>query len=105
FLGKKMGEVVSTAETVSFWTRNNQCAPVPKTDLLDDTDVADGSRVEVTRYGNCLNDADVILYSIIGGGHSFPRGNIPDRPLLLGRKNKDINAAEVIWDFFRKHQR
>ncbi len=105
FLGKKMGEVVSTAETVSFWTEHDRCSPVPKIELLADRDSNDDSRVKVSTYGNCLDGTEVILYSIIGGGHSFPGGNIPDRPLLLGRKNNDINAAEVIWDFFRAHTR
>jgi polyhydroxybutyrate depolymerase len=59
----------------------------------------------VSTYDNCLNNSAVILYTIAGGGHSFPGGNIPDRPLLLGRKNNDINAAEVIWDFFEAHKR
>jgi len=105
FLGKKMGEVVSTADSVSFWVQHNQCSPAPKLELLADTDLDDGSSVEVTSYGNCLNSSEVILYTITGGGHSFPGGNIPDRPLLLGRKNNDIIAAEVIWDFFKEHKR
>jgi polyhydroxybutyrate depolymerase len=103
--GKAMGEVVSTADTVSFWTQHNHCNPVPKTELLADMDSKDGSSVQVSTYDNCLNNSAVILYTIAGGGHSFPGGNIPDRPLLLGRKNNDINAAEVIWDFFQAHKR
>ena len=105
FFGKTMGEVVSTADTVAFWTEHNQCSPVPKVELLPDRDGKDGSSVKVSTFDNCLNSSEVILYTIIGGGHSFPGGNIPDRPLLLGRKNNDINAAEVIWDFFKAHKR
>ena len=105
FLGKTMGRVASTADTVSFWRQHNHCSPVPKTELLADTDRNDGSSVTVSSYGNCLNNSPVVLYTIAGGGHSFPGGNIPDRPLLLGRKNNDIDAAEVIWAFFKAHNR
>jgi polyhydroxybutyrate depolymerase len=105
FLWKTMGKVVSTADTVSFWTEHNHCSPTPTIELLEDKDSKDDSRVEVSTYSNCPDSAEVILYTIIGGGHSFPGGNIPDRPLLLGRKNNDINAAEVIWAFFKEHKR
>ena len=105
FFRKTMGEVVSTDDTVAFWTKHNQCTPVPTIELLADKDSKDESSVEVSTYNHCAESADVILYAIIGGGHSFPGGNIPDRPLLLGRKNNDINAAEVIWEFFKAHER
>ena len=102
---KTMGEVVSTADTVSFWTEHNRCNPDPKVVILKDRDLEDGSSVKVSTYRHCSNSAEVILYAIMGGGHSFPGGNIPDRPRLLGRKNNDINAAEVIWYFFKGHER
>ena len=105
FFRKTMGEVVSTADTVVFWTEHNRCSPVPTIERLADKDRKDDSSVEVSIYSHCSDRAEVILYAIIGGGHSFPGGNIPDRPLLLGRKNNDINAAEVIWEFFKEHER
>ncbi len=46
-----------------------------------------------------------MLYTIEGGGHTLPGSSIPNRPFLLGRKNNDINGAEVIWEFFNKHSR
>jgi polyhydroxybutyrate depolymerase len=105
FFRKTMGAVTSTAETVAFWTAHNQCNPAPTIELLADRDSKDHSRVEVSAYSQCANHSEVILYSIIGGGHSFPGGNIPDRPFILGNKNNDINAAEVIWGFFKEHER
>jgi polyhydroxybutyrate depolymerase len=105
FFRKTMGEVVSTADTVAFWTEHNQCSTTPKTERLADKDSKDGSSVKVSTYYNCADSSEVILYTIVGGGHSFPGGNIPDRPLILGRKNNDINAAEVIWKFFKVHNR
>lgn len=73
--------------------------------MLPDNDRNDGSRVKVSTYTNNTNGADAILCTIMGGGHSFPGSNIPDRPRILGKKNNDINGSEVIWKFFKQHVR
>jgi polyhydroxybutyrate depolymerase len=102
---RRMGEVISTRESVQFWVKHNQCKPIPEVKMLPDNDKSDDSRVEVSTYKNSTNNADVILYKIIGGGHSLPGSNIPDRPWLLGRKNNDINGPEIIWQFFKQHSK
>jgi len=48
---------------------------------------------------------EVVLYAIEGGGHNLPGSRIPEQRLITGRKNNDINGAEVIWDFFKQHRR
>ena len=101
--GREMGEVVSTEETVGFWVARNQCDPTPEVSALPDTDTADQSTVTVSTYGNPTNGNEVVLYTIEGGGHSFPGSNVPDRPRIVGIKNNDINGSEVIWEFFQKH--
>jgi polyhydroxybutyrate depolymerase len=42
----------------------------------------------------------VVLYSIIGGGHTWP-GAIPIAS--LGMTTKQIDASSTIWDFFAAH--
>ena len=73
--------------------------------MLADKDSKDDSSVKVSSYSHYAGHSEVNLYAIAGGGHSFPGSNIPGRPLLPGRKNNDINTAEVIWAFFREHKR
>jgi polyhydroxybutyrate depolymerase len=41
-----------------------------------------------------------VLYSIIGGGHTWP-GAIPIP--RLGLTTKQIDASSAIWDFFAAH--
>ncbi len=54
------------------------------------------------RYENCTEDAEVIFYTIQGGGHSWPGGGyLP--VFLVGATTQDIDATRVIWDFFEKH--
>jgi poly(3-hydroxybutyrate) depolymerase len=42
----------------------------------------------------------VALYTIKGGGHGAPHPALHG-PRLLGNSNRDIHAANEIWDFFQ----
>ncbi len=50
----------------------------------------------------CEDDADTTLYLVRGGGHTWPSAVAPAG---LGQVNRDIDAADVIWDFFEDHLR
>jgi polyhydroxybutyrate depolymerase len=102
---KKMGEVVSTNETVKFWVKHNQCGPRAKTTQLPDRDRRDQSTVEVSRFSNRRTGVEVVLYKIIGGGHNLPGSDTPERPRLTGNKNNDIDGAQEILRFFQAHSR
>ena len=104
-LRRKMGEVVSTEETIQFWAKHNRCNASPTIKRLPDRNRWDRSTVKVTTYGNRKSGCEVILYAIEGGGHTLPGSNIPNRPRLLGYKNNDIVGTEVIWGFLRRHSK
>lgn len=102
---KKAGEVISTEETIAFWRRTDRCTSLAKTRPLPDRSTKDRSRVEVTRYGECADDAEVLLYRVIGGGHHIPGTDVRELRRFLGNKNMDFRASEAIWDFFASHRR
>jgi polyhydroxybutyrate depolymerase len=54
------------------------------------------------RYTGCDQGADVILYTIEDGGHTWP-GGVPIP--LVGKTSKDIDATEEMWRFFQAHRR
>jgi len=105
FFRRTMGEVVSTEQTVAFWVQHNRCGSTPAVHALHDRDSTDHSTVTGTSYACPSQASEVLLYTINGGGHTLPGSNVPDRPRLLGRKNNDIDGAEVIWEFFREHEK
>ena len=105
FFRKQMGEVVSTDETIAFWVRHNRCNAIPVVTDLPDRDKDDHSKVVVTTYIDANGKPSVVLYAVIGGGHTLPGSNIPNRPRILGQKNNDIDGAEVIWEFLRNYSR
>lgn len=53
-------------------------------------------------YMNCAGNADVVLYTIEGGGHAWPGGK-PLPKWLVGRTTRQINATRLMWAFFVQH--
>lgn len=101
--GRRFGRTQSVPETVKFWAANNGCASLPVITQETDKDPKDGTRVRKEVYSDCKNGAEVILYAIENGGHAWPSGHkyLPD--IIVGKISKDIDANEVIWDFFKRH--
>lgn len=102
-LGRSRGEVLSTADTLERFRNFNGCAQTPESRSLPDSDPADGTRVDIVKYPGCHAGTDVILVKIRGGGHTWPGGTQYLGPWWIGRLSRDINASEMILDFFLSH--
>ncbi len=85
--------------SVPIWTRNwarrNRCAPDPR-------DAAVAADVTRRAYTNCAGAAAVVLYTIEGGGHTWPGGG-PLPEWFVGTTSRSIDATSVMWEFFREH--
>jgi polyhydroxybutyrate depolymerase len=77
------------------WAQRNKCASRP-TDSRVAPDVV--RRV----YTRCANGADVELYTIEGGGHTWPGGGHHPE-WFVGRTSYSIDASQLMWEFFRQH--
>ena len=78
------------------WAQRNRCGPNP----IESVVAADVTRLE---YTNCANDAVVVLYTVQGGGHSWPGGK-PLPEWIVGPTSRSIDATSRMWAFFREHQ-
>ena len=78
------------------WAQRNRCGPNP----IESVVAADVTRLE---YTNCANDAVVVLYTVQGGGHSWPGGK-PMPAWIVGPTSRSIDATSLMWAFFREHQ-
>lgn len=58
--------------------------------------------VSGVRYEGCAGDAEVIFYTIAGGGHSWPGGGWLPR-FLVGHTTDDVDATREMWEFFEEH--
>ena len=52
-------------------------------------------------YGKCKDGAEIVLYVIETGGHTWPGSNLA--PAFLGPSTMNVSANDVMWEFFQKH--
>ncbi|MCB1307642.1 MAG: hypothetical protein KDK30_05670 [Leptospiraceae bacterium] len=95
----KRGKIISTRATIDYWARFNRCGPA-RTEQLPDTDPEDETRVQLQEWSGCRNNVRVALYTIQGGGHTWPRGWQYLSERRIGRTTQDFNASEHIVRFF-----
>ncbi len=105
-LGKRnRGSVISTEATLNFWAQNigfNPQKSAFQVNPLRDSNPHDGTRV-IQKQFQSDDGYEVVLYSILGGGHTWP-GSHQHLPLrLVGTTGRDIDASQEIWDFFKDH--
>jgi polyhydroxybutyrate depolymerase len=100
-----LGKVLSVDESIRFWVNRNQCSTVPIVTEEPDLDPKDGTRVTRKEYTDGNDGTEVILFSVDGGGHTWPGGFQYLPSWLIGKTSRDIDATRVIWSFFKRHSR
>jgi polyhydroxybutyrate depolymerase len=85
----------SIPDWTANWARRNRCAPTP----VESAAASDVTRLE---YTDCADEASVVLYTIKGGGHTWPGGErLPE--WLVGPTSRSIDATSLMWAFFQEH--
>ncbi len=92
----------SVERTMSRWIEFNRCDPVPTVSAEPDR-VRDATTVTRKYFAPKPGGAEVTLYLIEGGGHTWP--GQPPQFAFAGRSTKDIVANDIIWEFFSRHRR
>jgi len=78
------------------WARRNRCA-ANRIDSPIGRDVIRGE------YANCADGADVVLYTVRGGGHQWFGGRaLPE--WFAGPTSASLDATGRMWEFFRAHR-
>jgi polyhydroxybutyrate depolymerase len=77
------------------WAERNGCGDAP-------LELPSSGEVSAIRYTDCNKGADVVLYTVQGGGHTWP-GGAPLPEWLAGHTTSDIDATEEMWEFFVQH--
>ncbi len=97
------GNVLSASDTAAHWAKFDGCTGTPALSDLPDADTRDGTRVQRVTLGSCQGGNEVVLYMITGGGHTWPGGLQYLPALVIGRTSRDIDATQLIWEFFAGH--
>lgn len=85
-----------------FWKTNNRCRSKVAETNLPNTNSADNSFISLTSYTDCDCQAEVRLYQVYGGGHTWPGVENKTYELLAGETNEDIQASQELWAFFKR---
>jgi polyhydroxybutyrate depolymerase len=88
----------SVQETIKFWVKFDGC-PLQAKELLRQ------GQALCEIYGPGRNNTEVVLWTLEDAGHTWPGGNMKLPESKVGKTNRDINASELILEFFRKHSR
>lgn len=92
---------LSVEDTVATFARRNGCDVAGESTTFAESGASPGTNVVRFVPRNCRSGADVVLYAINGGGHTWP--GHPRPQMEMGATNMDMDAGEVIWDFFSRH--
>jgi len=102
--GKIFGrQVYSQNQVLKLWADLDKCNPKPVITTTPDT-ANDGTNIIKEEYGNTATGFKVVGYTIVNGGHTWPGGWQYLPKFIVGKTTKNLNACEVIWDFFKQYK-
>jgi polyhydroxybutyrate depolymerase len=98
--------LLSMPDTMDFWRKAHACS-APQKRTLPHRDANDPTRIEATTWSECKTGARVVLYRVEGGGHRLPSlaGEESATEKRTGPRNRDIETADEVWEFFRGFSR
>lgn len=88
-------------EAVAAFIRRNGCSLSGRSTTFAESGRSPGTHVVRFEPHGCPAGADIMFYIINGGGHTWPGHTRLQAE--LGPTNMDMDAGEVIWDFFSTH--
>jgi polyhydroxybutyrate depolymerase len=91
-VNKKYKKPVS--EAVTYWIHHNGTGITPK--------IEEHGNIQKETYANGRRGTEVILYTIKGGGHSWPGGK-PGHWKGATEPTREISATDIMWEFFMRH--
>lgn len=92
------GDDLSVIDTYNRWRTLDACPASVDTRLPDK--VNDGTHVVVHTSRPCRDSGAVELYTVEGGGHTWPGGEQYLPAAVVGKTSRQFDASETIWEFF-----
>ena len=88
----------SVETSVTLWAKLDGCPDNPQ---ITPRPSPNGLKITQHTYGPGKEGAEVILFTIEGGGHTWPG----QKPVIwfIGKSTLDISANDLMWEFFQRH--
>ncbi|HXW56153.1 MAG TPA: PHB depolymerase family esterase [Candidatus Cybelea sp.] len=96
------GRILSARDSVAYWARIDGCPATPVRDSFHG-ESSGGFETRHEIYSGCRDNVEVALYSVVGGGHTWPGGRQYLPALIIGKTSRDFDANDIIWKFFQAH--
>jgi polyhydroxybutyrate depolymerase len=103
-IAKTHGRNISLDDSAKFWVEKNGASSKPQSSDLPSHDT-NGTSVHKDVYSGGKGGTEVVVYTIRGGGHTWPSAPQYMPAILVGKTNHDLDATQAIWEFFATHSR
>ena len=90
--------VLSAEDSAKTWAKFDRCEEKPAQNKLPSSEKG-GKETKTFTYSACKDNAQVALYSVKGGGNTWPGGEQFTTEKEVGKTSNAINANEAIWSF------
>jgi polyhydroxybutyrate depolymerase len=97
------GDSIPVSQTVHAWVATDGCSQTPRTSTVPHVDPGNDTTTTIQTFADCRNGTSVQLYTVAGGGHTWPGGPQYLPPFIIGVTSDDFNASETMWQFFAAH--
>gem|GEM_PF-564266 len=97
------GALISVPATVNFWRTHDGCPSSAQVRQIPDSRSRDRFKVKIARYSSCKSGSEVLLASVVGGGHFWPGGASTDVGINKLNTKLGFNASKTTWNFFQRH--
>ena len=89
---------LSAEDSAKAWAKFDRCGEKPAQGKLPASEKG-GKEIKTFTFDGCQDNAQVVLYSVKGGGNTWPGGEQYLSEKEVGKTSTDLNANEVIWSF------
>ena len=93
---------MSAEATAAFWVEINGINAEPEVVYLDQTK-DDPTRIKRTSWTDGIDGTVVILYTVEGGGHTWPSGHQYYPVEFIGLTSQQMDGSAAIWKDFVEH--
>jgi polyhydroxybutyrate depolymerase len=103
--GKKSGHVVDFEQGLKYWIEHNLAMSVPCEKLLPALTPTDFTRIRQLTFNATTGGAEVVVYVVEGGGHTWPSGWQFFRERFIGKTSQQLDASRAILDFVMQYSK
>ena len=99
------GVAISLAQAQEFWRKWDGTSSTPAVENRPESGSRRHQRAPRSLWRRQARYREVVVYTIEGGGHTWPGGPQYLPVFLVGKASHNLDATETIWGFFKKHNR